>query len=122
MPMRFSTLPLLLAALAAGCTTWRPQTAPAPQVVAAQSDGSVRVLRRDQSTLVLRHPQVVGDSIVGDAGDPPRRVAVATADVQRLEVRRVSAVRTGGLGIGVLVAVTCVAVVAATVALLSAWN
>jgi hypothetical protein len=119
---RFPT-PLLAVALAlAACTTWRPQTAPAPEVIAAHGNASVRIVRRDQSTIELRHPQVVGDSIVGEAGDPPRRVAVATADVERVDVRKVSAARTGGLSVGVLLVVAIVAVGAATAALLGGWQ
>lgn len=121
--MHRSPAPLLVFALSlSACTSWRPQTAPAPEVVAAHGEGAVRIVRHDQSVLVLRHPQVVGDSIVGEAGDPPRRVSVATADVQRVEVRKVSAARTGGLSVGVLILVTVVAVAAATAAVLGGWQ
>jgi hypothetical protein len=121
--MRLSRPALALVAIAASaCTSWRPQTAPAPEVVSAQGSGTIRVTRHDQSTIVLWHPQVVGDSIVGQAGSPPRHVAVATADVERIDVRRVSASRTGGLTVGVLLVVGIVTVAAATVAVLTAWN
>jgi hypothetical protein len=121
--MRSFSLLLIAAALPlSACTSWRPQTAPAPEVIAAHGEGSVRIVRRDQSTIELRHPQVVGDSIVGEAGDPPRRVAVATADVQRVDVRKVNAARTGGLSLGVLIVVTVVAAAAAVVAALGDWQ
>ena len=121
--MRLSRPVLALVAIAmSACTSWRPQTAPAPEVVSAQGSGTVRVIRHDQSTIVMRHPQVVGDSIVGEAGSPPRHVAVATADVERIDVRRVSASRTGGLTVGVLLVVGIVTVAAATLAVLTAWN
>lgn len=121
--MRLSRTVLALVAIAASaCSTWRPQTAPAPEVVSAQGSGTVRVLRRDQSSVLIWHPQVVGDSIVGMAGSPPRHVAVATADVERIDVRRVNATRTGGLTLGVLLAVGIVTVAAATLAVLTTWN
>lgn len=120
--MRLRAAPLAALLALAACTSWRPQTAPAPQVVQANASGTVRVTRRDQSVLVLRHPQMVADSIVGDAGDPPRRTAVAMADVERIDAKKVSAARTGGLGIGVIVLGTIVLIGAATAALLGGWN
>ena len=121
--MRLATSPVLALLLAtAACSTWRPQTAPAPQAIQANASGTVRVTRKDQSMLVLRHPSVVGDSIVGDAGDPPRRTSVALADVERVDARKVSATRTGGLGLGVIVVTLAVATVAALAAVLGSWN
>ncbi len=121
--MRFHAAPLLALALGmSACTSWRAQTAPAPEVVSAHGDGAVRLVRHDGSVVVLRHPQVAGDSIAGEMGDPPRRVAVATAEVQRVDVRRVNAARTGGLTLGLLVVVAVVATAAAFAALMSDWN
>jgi len=120
--MRFRAAPFAALLAATACTSWRPQTAPAPQVVTANANGTVRVTRHDQSVLVLRHPQVVGDSIVGDAGDPARHAAVAMADVDRIDARKVSATRTGGLSLGIIVVGTVLLIGAATVALLSSWN
>ena len=108
---------------AAACQSWHPQTTPAPQVVEQMNGrGTVRVFRRDQSVMVLSQPQVVGDSIVGTTGDPPQRAAVAVADVQRIDTRRVSATKTGGLAVGTIVLVTAVAIAAAVAALLGDWN
>jgi hypothetical protein len=85
--LSFSTL--ALCALAAGCTTtWEPAYGPVPQVAAANTGRTVHVLTRDRGTLELRNVQVLGDSIVGDAGNPPERVAIATADVQVVSVRK----------------------------------
>jgi hypothetical protein len=120
--MRFRAVPFAALLATAACTSWRPQTAPAPQVVSGNANGTVRVIRRDQSVLVLHHPQVVGDSIVGDAGDPSRRAAVALADVERIDARKVSAARTGGLSLGIIVVGSVLLIGAATVALLSSWN
>jgi len=118
------SLPMLCLPLLAGaCHSWRPQTTPAPQVVQQMNGrGTVRILRRDGSVMVLSIPQVVGDSIIGTTGNPPQRATVAVADVQRIDTRRVSATRTGGLAIGTIVLVSAVAIAAAVAALLASWN
>ena len=116
-------LPFAIALSAGACHGWNAQTSPAPEVVAAQNGrGTVRVIRHDQSTMVLANPQVVGDSIVGTAGDPPQRTAVALADVQRVDTRRVNAWKTGGLVFGTLLVVSAVAVAAAVAAVLGDWS
>ena len=117
--MRFRFLPIALLAFAAGgCTTWHRQVSPAPEVVARQHGrGSVRVLRRDGSVLVLQTPEVVGDSIVGVGGTPPRRTGVALADVERIDRRGFSPAKTGGLVAGYFAIVTLIAIGA----VLGAW-
>jgi hypothetical protein len=112
------SIPLLLA----GCGTWRAQNGPPSEVVPANTASRLRIVRHDRSTLELREARVVGDSIVGQAGDPPVRVAVALADVERIDARRTSAARTGGLTLGVFAVVVLVTAAAATAALLGGWN
>jgi hypothetical protein len=118
----FSVLLATLALSTGACHSWNPQTSPAPDVIAAQPGRTMRVIRRDHSTLVLANPQVVGDSLVGTAGNPPQRVAVATADVQRIDTRSMNAWKTGGLVMGTLLVVSAVAVAAAVAALLGGWS
>jgi len=122
--MRYRSLAVSALLLStAACHSWRPQTTPAPQVVEQMNGrGTVRILRRDQSVMVLSEPRVEGDSIVGTVGTPPQRAAVAVADVQRIDTRRVSATRTGGLAVGTIVLVSVVAIAAAVAALLGDWN
>ena len=80
---------IALCIMAAGCTSsWEPQYGPVPQVAAAQTGRTVRVVTRDRGTVELQNVQVIGDSIVGDAGNPPQRIALATSDVQVVTVRR----------------------------------
>lgn len=119
--MRLHFVPVLMLSLAAGaCTSWHHQSSPAPEVVARQHGrGSVRVLRQDGSVMVLQTPSVVGDSIIGVAGDPPRRTGVALADVQRIDRRGFSPARTGGLVVGYFVVVSLVAIGAVLAALAS---
>jgi hypothetical protein len=116
------TLPALLCCSLAACTTWRAAPVTGPQAVSLSGASAVRITRSDMSVVVLQHPQVQGDSVIGQAGNPPQRVAVATSQIQRLEVRKVSATRTTGLSLGVLAAVTIVAVGAALAAVLGGWH
>ncbi|HET7228423.1 MAG TPA: hypothetical protein VFJ16_00335 [Longimicrobium sp.] len=114
---------LFLVLMAGACHSWRSQSSPAPQVVASMNGrGTVRLLRSDQSVMVLSSPQVVGDSIVGTTGNPPQRAAVAIADVRRIDTRRVNAAKTGGLAVGTIVLVSVVVVAAAVAAVLGNWN
>jgi acetyl-CoA carboxylase alpha subunit len=105
MRSRFSLAVLLF--LATGCTTWRPQPGPAPEVVAANRAGSVRVWRRDQSTLVLRNPTITSDSIVGQGSSG--HAAVALADVQSIDTRRTNVLSTALLTAGIALVVAVVA-------------
>jgi hypothetical protein len=123
MRSRFLSAAALLVLSAGACTSWRTQPGPAPEAIGRlNGSGTVRVIRRDQSVLVMINPQVVGDSIVGISGNAPQRVSVAIADVQRIDARRVSATKTGGLAIGTVLIVSVVAIAAAVVAVLTSWN
>ncbi|HYH82584.1 MAG TPA: hypothetical protein VEX86_22525 [Longimicrobium sp.] len=105
--MRLRLLAVAALLLASACTSWNPQTAPAPEVVArSQGREPVRIVRTDASVLVLRSPRVVGDSIEGEAGSPPRLTRVALADVRRVETRGANAMKTGGLVFAVLTVLT----------------
>jgi len=106
---------------ATACSSWRHQDGPAPQVLAGQH-GEVRVTRHDHAVYRLRDATVVGDSIVGTSGSPGERVAIAVADVERIDARKVSAVKTGAATIGVLAVVSVIAVAAAVAAFLGDWN
>jgi len=89
MMRRLHLFSLALCALTAGCvSSWEPQYGPAPQVAAAQTGNTVRMVTRDRGIVELRNVQVVDDSIVGDTGDPPQRVAVAASNVQVISVRK----------------------------------
>src|SRR5215218_8164780 len=96
----------LLSISSAGCQTWRPQTAPAPQVIAARNGRTVRIMCRYCGIYEMSNAVIVGDSIVGSVGRPPRRAAVAVADVERIEVRRVNALETAGLAAATYAAVS----------------
>jgi hypothetical protein len=121
--MRLRPLCALLVVVSAGaCTSWHQQSAPTPQAVATNSSRELRVTGRDHAVYLIRNATVVGDSIVGTTGSPGTRVAVATADVQRIDARKVSGVRTGALTVGAIVLVSVIAIGAAMAAFLGDWN
>jgi hypothetical protein len=50
----------------------------------------VRVTRLDGTVIMLADPRVVGDSLIGNVGNPPERTALLLRDVRRLEERSVA--------------------------------
>jgi hypothetical protein len=114
-PTRHLRLPsLCLAAVLSGCYTAHPITLPTgggPALLAAGQP--VRVKLADGSALTLSNAQVIGDSLVGETDEPPRRLAVAVADVRRVEQQELSRGRTAvATGAGVLVVVWTVGLIA----------
>jgi hypothetical protein len=95
------------------CTHWKVQSA-FPEQVVSRRPQRVRVTRNDSSRIVLRRPDIVGDTLYGAprdgraaAGRP--RPAVALTDVSEVAVRRVNVVRTAVLTLGTLVVAAYVA-------------
>lgn len=81
---------LCLCVLASACSTaWEPQYGPVPQTAAANQGNTVRAVMKGGSTVELKNMRVVGDSIIGETGTPPQRLAVATADVEVISVGRI---------------------------------
>jgi hypothetical protein len=98
---------LVLAAWSSSaCTHWKVQSA-FPEQVVSRRPQRVRVTRNDSSRIVLRQPEIVGDTMYGAprngraaVGGP--RPAIALTDVSEVAVRRVSVVRTTALVLGTL--------------------
>ena len=110
---------LAVLALLQGCvsasTSWRqrPLTAGAPPTLSTEHP--VRITRTDQSVIVLEHPRMSGDSLVGDVGS--QRFAIVLTDIQRLEERQTSLLKTGAKVAGIGVVVASAVVIVATLAL-----
>lgn len=115
--MRTSARCLVLVLLA-GCTSWHPRTSPSPGSHTAY-DHPVRVVRKDHSDVVLREAYVIGDSLVGRAGET--RAAVALSDIERVDERELSFARTSGLLFG-LAAVAVGALLIFSIAALTSWG
>ena len=84
----------------AGCHSWRSEALAPAQLVPAEHPKVVRVTRSDGSILILRHPTVRDDSMVG-IGPDSAEVRLPLQDVRGVEVRRFSAAKTTGLVLGV---------------------
>ncbi|HET6797104.1 MAG TPA: hypothetical protein VFH40_08085 [Gemmatimonadales bacterium] len=105
-----------VAVAALGCTSWQTQSVPPEQVVARKPE-QVRLRLGNGSTLLLAHPAISSDSLVGSvpSSDPKKigqALGVPLADVKSIEVQQISAGKTGLLIAGL--GITALAVAAAT--------
>jgi len=106
------------------CTASRPaEVSPEPEPLAAYlKEHHIRDLRVTADTgpaTWLHDPQVIGDSLVGDAGrdNPPARRAILLSNVRKLEVSSMNAGRTIGLMVMVVGVATIALLVVASRAL-----
>lgn len=113
----FISIVFLLSVSAAACTSsWQTQSGPVPEVLAAHSGKTVRVVRKSDVSVVLHRVELVGDSVIGDSGDPPQRTAIPLSDVRMITVRETdtSVASTGIKAVAVvlvaLLAVTAIAI------------
>jgi hypothetical protein len=89
--------------LLAGCKTWQPAAMGPERLLSEERPAAVRVTVAGGSTMTLKNPMIVNDSIVSSAVPPPGlafplpRLGVVSADVRSLEVARFSPGRTLGL-------------------------
>ena len=112
-PLRHGVRPVavLLAALTlGGCMTWRPATTPVRALLAERGETVVRVRRHGGERLVVTAPRILGDTLFGGLVSPSDPVAIPLADIEAVEVQRVSA----GLTVLALAAAGATAVVVAT--------
>jgi hypothetical protein len=80
----------VLALSLAACSTWRVDTRPAPEALAAEKPRTVRLFLKTGARVQLHDVSLVGDSVVGLTQSPVRpwpieRVAVATSDIAQVE-------------------------------------
>ena len=98
---RYRTVAVLLLALHVNaCTTWRPTTVSPPQLLEDEAPSRVRITRLAGEQVTIEAPRIRADSVVGRGTAAP--VSVAVSDIQQIEVRRTSVLRTLGLAPGVL--------------------
>jgi hypothetical protein len=94
---------VVLLGLLAGCKTWQPATLSPERLLSEEQPAAVRVTVAGGSTMTLKNPMIVNDSIVSSAAPPPGlafplpRLGVVSVDVRALEVARFSPGRTLGL-------------------------
>ena len=109
---------LLMTLQGAACQAWHTEAATPQVVLATRQPMKLRVTRTDGRQLVLQHPVVRADTLVG-IGDPqhePRGVRIALTDVRQVATRGFSPGRTVGLGLGVVAAAGAALLVAVAIA------
>jgi len=81
------------------CHVWKPiELGPTREFV----NGRTRIERTDGTTMIMRGPRIVGDRVVGTHERTSARVALASADVRRMEVEQIDRGRTAVVGAGLL--------------------
>lgn len=105
---------LLLAYLAAACTSYKVSTAPVAETLARPVPDDARVWVRNRGVVELREVQVKGDSVVGFVRGPSTRFAVETSAVDAVEVKSLDMLRTvlltAGIAAAAFIALLAVAV------------
>ncbi len=99
---------IALVMLVTGCASWSRSALVPEQNIGERNPKRVRVQLKDGRRLVIDHPYVVGDSLVGHSPNS----AVALVDIESLDTRKTSAPKTvafillmGTLAIGVAIAI-----------------
>jgi hypothetical protein len=133
-PRALDRLLTLLAAVlwASACARWQPATQPVPDLLAQKGVEELRVTRADSSRLVLYHPVLVGDSLVGTrsrrtpatpfADTEARRadgpeVTLPLSDVRQVETRQARTGRTLLLVLGIAAVASLAALIAIGISL-----
>jgi len=95
-----------------GCQTWRTTPIPVDQVIAVERPSTIRVAKRDGSTVTLHNPTFSDFTLTGEVSCSHTEVftadaaptplcsveTIAAPQIASVQVRRFSAVRTGLLG------------------------
>lgn len=97
---------IALLATTSGCTTWKVAEEGAREAL-AEGPRRARITLAGGRRVELHRPGIRNDSLLGFRGD--ERIAIPLEKVSRIELRRVSAVRTGLLAAGVGITVLLIA-------------
>ena len=98
-PCRVGTLLMVLSG--AGCQAWHTQQLAPEAVLAARHAAQLRITRADGSHVVIQHPKLQGDTVVGIGRGQQGKVRVPVADIRAIATRGFSPERTVALGVGV---------------------
>jgi hypothetical protein len=83
---------VLLTAVCTGCHSWQVQPGSPEQLIQVQQPTVVQVRESDGRRIVLKAPEIVGDTLVGFQSGGPTRVPLAAVD--QVAVRRFSPGKT----------------------------
>jgi hypothetical protein len=93
-----------------GCSSWRVQGPTPEAAIRSRQPSIVRLTRTDRTRLIVHHPTVRGDSLVGalsgSAPDTAAAVSLPLSEVQSVAVRRFHVLKSVGLYFAVGLAVT----------------
>lgn len=103
--LRSVVIPLTLLTWFSGCMKWSTQRMPVDELVSEKEPKKVRVTQANDYVVDLKSPRIDGDSLIGFS-ENDTRIAIALADVKRIQIRTVNPVATtllvAGLGITLL--------------------
>ena len=104
------SIALALVLSLSGCSSWHSANVTPAQLLDDDPPDRVRVTKPDGTTLVLEHPQLLGDTLYGaaarNAGSRGDTVAVPLADLRKVEVRQPNGLKTIGLVLGLVTVAT----------------
>lgn len=100
---------LVTCTFSSACTAWHTTSLEPQRFRADSSPARARLTLGDGTRVTATHPVLVGDSVVwatGSGASPgdSARSAMPTRDIRKVEVRRVDALRTIGLLVGMAAA------------------
>jgi hypothetical protein len=79
---------LVLAVGTTGCVAWRPQTAPAAQVLRDPKVEVIQITRADSSKTIIYQPKMVGDTLTGHPTPTAiLRLVIPASDITQVSTR-----------------------------------
>lgn len=113
---------LLVATIPSGCYKWGTVTGPLASVIDRESTKKVKLTHRGDSTLVLERSRVRKDTLRGNVpsktGVGSRLHVIPVAEIEKVQVRKLDRLATGGTILGATVAALGVAAIVA----LATWE
>jgi hypothetical protein len=94
---RLEVIALVVSSRTTSCHSWRMDSRPMPEILATTGAQRIQVRGADTMYLELRHPTILGDSVLGEHGGSRQHVAVALSGIQQTRSRHTDAVKTAGL-------------------------
>ena len=94
---RLELIGLMLSSGTAGCHSWRMDSRPLPEILAGAGAERVQVRGADTTYLELRHPTILGDSLLGEHGGSRHQVALPLSGIQQTRTLHADGLKTAGL-------------------------
>jgi hypothetical protein len=95
-----------------GCAEWRPASGTPQELIARESPSKVRLTRTDSARIVVVHPRVEDDAVLGlslsKGGQWTDSIRVPANDIVSIERQRTQWLLPLGIGAGVLVILSAI--------------